>query len=177
MQILLAVAHRPPSNTPVESLAEITRMYAGDPLADYLSIPKAASSKRLRMRLSIAGQNLLSLFGRMYPRRRWALERQELTIAAINSIIQWQLGYRRTRFAAKSEASNSTLADDSAEEYEPSTAAFGLDVARRMKRRWRALLLEAFVVVGGCLSGLVLTALLALRHVPSTGAFTSMLGR
>lgn len=162
IQILLSVARRPPNNTPVESLAEITRLYAGDDLADYLAIPKAPTSKRLRIRFAIAGQNALSLFGRLYPRHGWKQERAALTLSAINSIIQWQLGYRRTRFAAKSELDNAHHED----EYEASTALFGLNVAKQMKFRWRMLLLEVFAVGTSC----ILLAALGFSHLASFSA-------
>jgi hypothetical protein len=147
-RILLAVADRPPSHPSPDSLVYTSRCVTGDPLADYLGLPKQLSRRATAIvDASFLFQKAMIRFGRYYPRRAWDVERQLLMRAVILALVAWQLGSRRTKFVNKEEHHYGQKLEVD-HELLPVDVVLGEEAGALIKRRWVAQVVEAFVVMG-----------------------------
>lgn len=107
--ILRAVSRRPPSGSSLAYNCAVTRHLVGDALADHLGLPHTPLSLRLKLHWSLFVQRIPVLFGRWYPRRRWAEKRREVMREGLPRSVRWGLGMRRTTFRPRTDVRPPTL--------------------------------------------------------------------
>lgn len=160
--LLSAIASRPPSFTPVINHVDIAHRVLGPGLARRLCLPPVPLSTHLRVSAGLFGTRLLVFFGRVYPKKAWDAERQRLMRTILCAITAWQLGDRRTRFIAKADEDRARPYDETGDGEAPDVA-LGLPAHRKVKQRWRALVVEMVAVVAGTVVLLAGSSYLAYR--------------
>ncbi|KAJ8296096.1 hypothetical protein OF846_001412 [Rhodotorula toruloides] len=167
-KILSSIANRPPRPSTVQHHVELCRLFLGPSLADQLALPDSQWRERLAVDFEMWSAWTLLAFGQAYARipllgewrgKSWEVRRQKWFRWAIELVVVFGLGERRTVFACgEADRHESKLQKDEGEE---PGVEFGAHVGAAVRKEWRDLLLEMGVVCGsiavaavGCVVGI-----------------------
>ncbi|BGO90386.1 hypothetical protein NBRC10512_004833 [Rhodotorula toruloides] len=167
-KILSSIANRPPRPSTVQHHVELCRLFLGPSLADQLALPDSQWRERLAVDFEMWSAWTLLAFGQAYARipllgewrgKSWEVRRQKWFRWAIELVVVFGLGERRTVFAwREADRHESKLQKDEGEE---PGVEFGAHVGAAVRKEWRDLLLEMGVVCGsiavaavGCVVGI-----------------------
>ncbi|BGP23550.1 transmembrane protein [Rhodotorula toruloides] len=166
-KILSSIANRPPRPSTVQQHVELCRLFLGPSLADQLALPESTWRERLTIDVEMWTAWALLAFGQTYAKtpllgewrgKSWEVRRQKWFRWAIELVVVYGLGERRTVFAwREADRQKSKLEKDEGEE---PGVEFGAHVGTAVRKEWRDLLIEMGVVCGsvavaavGCVVG------------------------
>jgi hypothetical protein len=144
MPILHAVANRPPFPTTFAHHCALTRFLVGDPLANYLQVPKTPTLEYCFLRTRLLLARVPYLFGRVYRIRDWESRRIKISREGLSRVVRWQLGMRRTVFRPRQEDGEIAPGVEQAEAVVPNMV-----LGQAFMREYNLFIREMLGVMGG----------------------------